>query len=124
MKKLVLAFGAVIGLGLVGMGTAEVQAASPFGLHFGNGRVHVDIGNPHRGYSSYYRGNVYGGHYGGHYGGGRGHYDYHDTTHYDWHPGQYYRHGGHYDYVPGHYDLHRSGHYDYHRGGHGIYGHR
>jgi hypothetical protein len=37
----------------------------------------------------------------------------HDTTHYDYHPGQVVPHGNHLDYVPGHYDLHRSGHWDH-----------
>jgi len=36
---------------------------------------------------------------------------YHDTTHYDYHPGEHVRHGNHYHYQPGHYDLHRSGHW-------------
>ena len=35
----------------------------------------------------------------------------HDTTHYDYHPGGLVPHRGHFDYVPGHYDLHRSGHF-------------
>ncbi|MCA9122046.1 MAG: hypothetical protein H6822_12230 [Planctomycetaceae bacterium] len=117
MRKLALAFIAVIGLGLAGFGTPQAKAASPYGFHFGNGRIHIDVGNPHYGGNYYGRSYSYGGLY-----SGRGHYDYRGTTHYDWHPGQYYRHGGHYDYVPGHYDLHRGGHYDYHRGGHG-YGH-
>jgi hypothetical protein len=34
----------------------------------------------------------------------------HDTSHYDYHPGSYQPHGNHYDYVPGHYDLHSTGH--------------
>ncbi len=36
---------------------------------------------------------------------------YHDTTHYDYHPGGFVPHGNHYDYIPGHYDLHNTGHY-------------
>ena len=75
---------------------------------------------------------LYGGH-GGHgyqshaprsfYGGGWGgygqslrqpHVDWHDTSHYDYQPGQYVPHRNHYDYQPGHYDLHRSGHWDSH----------
>ncbi len=38
----------------------------------------------------------------------------HDTSHYDYHPGQYVRHGNHFHYQPGHYDLHRTGHWDTH----------
>jgi hypothetical protein len=44
-----------------------------------------------------------------------GHYDavWHNTTHWDYHPGYYQRHFNHYHYVPGHFDLHRSGHFDH-----------
>lgn len=38
----------------------------------------------------------------------------HDTSHYDYHPGYYVPHGNHLHYVPGHYDFHQSGHYDHH----------
>ena len=117
MKRIATTLAIVIGLGLTGLGTARVEAASPFRIHFGGGGVHVDIGHgQHGGHGhqsgSYYRGRSYG-----------GHYDFHDTSHYDWHPAQVYRHGNHFDVAPGHYDLHQSGHYDYHIGGHGAYGH-
>ena len=36
---------------------------------------------------------------------------YHNTTHYDYHPGGVVRHRNHFHYVPGHYDLHRTGHW-------------
>ena len=42
------------------------------------------------------------------------HLHWHDTSHYDYHPGQYVPHGNHLDYVPGHYDFHQDGHYDVH----------
>lgn len=35
----------------------------------------------------------------------------HDTSHYDYHPGAYVPHGNHYHYIPGHYDWHRTGHW-------------
>ncbi|MDZ4687336.1 MAG: hypothetical protein SH850_19870 [Planctomycetaceae bacterium] len=38
---------------------------------------------------------------------------YHDTTHYDYHAPEVYRHRNHYHVTPGHYDLHRSGHWHY-----------
>ena len=44
------------------------------------------------------------------------HYDWHDTSHWDYHPPSYVRHYDHYDYVPGHWDFHRTGHWDRHRG--------
>jgi hypothetical protein len=46
------------------------------------------------------------------------HYDWHDTSHYDYHAPELIRHGNHYHYQPGHYDLHRTGHWDLHHGGH------
>ncbi len=42
------------------------------------------------------------------------HQTWHDTSHYDYHPGGLQRHGNHFHYVPGHYDLHRTGHWDTH----------
>jgi hypothetical protein len=50
--------------------------------------------------------------YGGGWGGGHAHW--HDTTHLDYHPGEYVRHRNHYHYIPGHYDVHEEGHWDYH----------
>lgn len=65
----------------------------------------------------------------GHYGGNFRHYGYrhggrtwHDTSHYDYHPGEYLRHRNHYHYVPGHYDFHQTGHWDrIGRGHHGYH---
>jgi len=37
----------------------------------------------------------------------------HNTTHYDYHPPEVYRHRNHYHVAPGHYDLHRTGHWHY-----------
>lgn len=58
----------------------------------------------------------------------RGHYDWHDTSHYDYVPPRVVPHGNHYHYVPGSYIWHQDGHWDYHRGGHhghhGHHGHR
>ena len=72
--------------------------------------------------SAHDHGRSYGGHshsQGYRYGGNSGYVPrytpsypvYHDTTHYDYHPGSFVPHGGHYHYVPGHYDLHRTGHF-------------
>ena len=36
---------------------------------------------------------------------------YHNTSHYDYHPGGFQQHGNHFHYVPGHYDFHQTGHY-------------
>ncbi|SFI19773.1 hypothetical protein [Planctomicrobium piriforme] len=48
----------------------------------------------------------------------RGHYDFHNTSHYDYVPGGVVPHGNHLHYVPGTYQWHQTGHYDYHRGNH------
>lgn len=71
------------------------------------------------GYGNNYYGNGYGyrnSYYNGGYGhGSHLHRDYHDTSHYDYHPATIQRHGNHYHYQPGHYDYHQTGHYDYYR---------
>ena len=36
---------------------------------------------------------------------------YHNTGHFDYHPGGFVPHGNHFDYVPGHYDWHNTGHW-------------
>jgi hypothetical protein len=108
--------GAVV-LAVAGM-VASADESAAQGIHFGVGAVHVDVGNPH-----YNRGFYGGGYYGGggnfyrrtsyYHGGGHGHggHRWHDTSHYDYHPGEYVRHRNHYHYVPGHYDWHQTGHW-------------
>lgn len=126
MRGLSLAVGLAVVLGVIGGATP----ASAQGVHIGAGPVHVDVGQPHgRGYdyAPYRRSSwSYGGNYRAYYPAPYqrrtvfygGHQHWHDTTHYDYHPGEYVPHRGHYHYVPGHYDLHRSGHWDTHYGGH------
>jgi hypothetical protein len=65
---------------------------------------------------SFYSGGLPGVYYGrsGHGHHGHGHHHWHDTSHYDFHPGGYERHYDHYHYVPSHYDWHREGHWDHH----------
>jgi hypothetical protein len=53
------------------------------------------------GHGPYYS-NVY---YGGHV--------WHDTSHWDYHPGGYVAHYDHFDYVPGHYHFQNTGHWDH-----------
>lgn len=88
------------------------------GIHFGAGPVHVDVGNPHGGWYRGSYGNPYG-YYGGYHnvyshGYWGGNHSWHDTSHYDYHPGGFERHYNHYHYVPGHYDFHQEGHWDHH----------
>jgi hypothetical protein len=107
----------------VGITAVSSNEAKADGAHFRLGGLHVDVGNPHgsyayRGYRSYnnyggYRYQPYSRHYSG-YRGGHGHAHWHDTSHYDYHPGGFQRHYDHYHYVPGHYDFHREGHWDHH----------
>jgi hypothetical protein len=121
----------------------SADTASAQGVHLGVGRLHVDVGHPHHGHGYAGRGHGYGGranygwsgrttfNHGSWHSGYRGgyghahyqsvfrptwgpHYDWHDTSHYDYHPGEYVPHRNHYHYVPGHYDLHREGHWDAH----------
>jgi hypothetical protein len=87
------------------------QEASAQGFHFGGGGVHVDVGYPHGGYSYHPRSRFV---YSRGYGCYPRHSHWHDTTHYDYHPGEFVRHRGHYHYNPGHYDLHVDGHWDHH----------
>jgi hypothetical protein len=53
--------------------------------------------------------------HGGGYGYGYGYHPHypvwHNTSHYDYHPGYFTPHGNHYHYVPGHYDYHQTGHW-------------
>ena len=114
MKRWILGLVTVIALA-AGASTASAQG---FGGHHGGyhgghgGGYGCDYGYGGYGpgvYSSGYRGFNVG--YGGlnlSYGG---YPRWHDTSHYDYHPGSYQRHRNHFHYVPGHYDLHRSGHY-------------
>lgn len=123
MKTYLLSVVAFLTLLLAGSVTSEARAQ---GFHFGGGGVHIDVGNPHSYYGNY--GTYYGG-WGGYGGGcgygrypynafyggwGGGHAHWHDTTHYDYHPGEFVRHRNHFHHVPGHYDLHEEGHWDYH----------
>ena len=91
-------------------GTAE---AGGFGLSLNLGGSRVHVGSGHRHYSGY----GHRGHSHRNYGyrnydyGHRGRSYWHDTSHYDYHPGGFQRHYDHYHDVPGHYDNHRTGHW-------------
>jgi|SRR5690606_37000778 len=102
MKKLIYTSVAVLGLFLVTSGTSEAG-----GIRFSFGG-----GHHHHGHHGWHRGPVYNGGY-GHHGHGRIHRypRWHDTSHYDYHPGGWQRHYDHYHYVPGHYDWHQTGHW-------------
>ncbi len=111
MKTFTIALTAAALFAFVGVDASPANAAHGqrgFGLHLGGRNVHLDIGNPH-GYRAQcsQRG----------YRGRRGyHYDWHDTSHFDYQPGGFVRHNDHFDYVPGHWSYHQTGHWDRHRG--------
>ena len=103
MKKLLCACVALAAFTF--LGTSSAQA----------GGFRISIGHGHHGHHGH-RSSFYSGHssrcrsYSRSYCAPRTSW-YHDTSHYDYHPGHYVRHRGHYDYVPGHYDYHRTGHW-------------
>lgn len=99
----------IAAVGIVGAGFAMVAAPEAEAQRF-----YLGIGT--------------GGYYGSNYGWGGGHYGHggrvwHDTGHYDYYPGGFYRHGNHYHYQPGHYHYHDTGHWDYYGGHHHGHGH-
>lgn len=109
MKRLLAAVAIVAGFGLA-VGSAEA------------GGVQFYLGSGYGGYGcrapSY---NYYGGNF-GNYSYQRSGRVWHDTSHFDYHPGEYVRHRNHYHYQPGHYDFHSTGHWD--RVGRGSRSHR
>ena len=115
MKRFLLAAAVVCGMTFMISGDAFARGPSTY-----SGYVQSRYNGHH--YSGYRPAGVsirfgtgYGGYYGGYHSGYRGgHGHWHDTSHYDYHPGGFQRHGNHYHYVPGHYDFHRDGHWDYH----------
>lgn len=106
MKKFFLA--AMLAVSVVVAGGASTAEAAPFS--FG-----ISVGGGHRGHGHHGLGYPgYGAYCPPSFGIGGGHYHWHDTSHYHYHPGNFWRHGNHYHYEPGHYHLHRSGHWDHH----------
>lgn len=128
MKTLLLTTTAAVALML----TSNATQAGQFQLVIGNG----GYGPAGYGQVGYGQGGFYNPGYGGQinyggglgYGGGHlhhdvdptvnpgpgGHYDWHDTTHYDYIPGRWVQHGCHSHYIPGRYVLHQDGHFDLH----------
>jgi hypothetical protein len=106
MTKYIFTVSAVLAFIIGTLGGAKEASAQ--GFHFGGAGVHVDVGYPHS-----YGGYPYTTYWGNGWSGWGGH-TWHDTTHYDYHPGGFRRHNNHYHYVPGHYDVHYDGHWDHH----------
>lgn len=116
MKRFLGILAVIVGLSV---SAAAAQAQYGFGAgHYGHHGSHgVRHTAPHHGYygSGFgLRTSYYGGLPGVYYGGNRHHHHWHDTSHYDFHPGGFRRHYDHFDYVPSHYDWHDEGHWDHH----------
>jgi len=107
MKTFALTTAMVLGFALSGP-----ETASAGGVHFYSGPYGTGFGlnTGHRGHLQGYGNRVHVRQ--------RGHYHYHDTSHFDYVPGRVVPHRNHFHYIPGGYQFHREGHYDYHRGGH------
>ena len=105
MKSLFKRFAIVSVVCGLAFGVGSVALAD-HGHHGGHGHGGHGHGHNHRNRSFYG---------GANFGGGGSYYrsgpSWHDTSHYDYHPGGFQRHRNHYHYVPGHYDYHRSGHW-------------
>ena len=107
MKRFIILLVALASTFAFAIGTPA--KASDFGLHFSGRGYHVDLGR-----TAHRRAHGTGGYdWPGYHGG---HYDWHDTSHFDYHPAESVRHGNHYHYFPGHYDFHETGHWDHHHG--------
>lgn len=111
MKRTLLV-GAALIAAMTFVGTSEAEAGG-FGIQ-------LHVGHGHGGYGFVGRGNTYfnRGYIGRqpYFSGYRGFNSfrqprYHDTSHYDYHPGTYVPHGNHLHYIPGHYHFHQEGHW-------------
>ena len=110
MKTLLLTLGTLAATLVLSSAPAPAKADG-LGFHISGPGYHVDFGRPHHRhvyYTNYY--GDYGSYYDHYYGGGS---VWHDTSHWDYHPGEFVRHRNHYHYVPGHYDFHEDGHWDH-----------
>jgi hypothetical protein len=113
MTKLILAVATCSAIALLAV-DADVAKADGFSIQF----VSPGYGC-YDGHSNYLHNAYYGRRYGSYYGryGGyypRGGHTWHDTSHWDYHPGGFVRHYDHYHYQPGHWDYHQEGHWDHH----------
>jgi hypothetical protein len=113
MNKLTLSMVALSAVALVAVGSRNASADG-FSIQVAGPGYSLYSGRSNYPYNTYY-GSRYGSYYGGH---GRhfprGGHTWHDTSHWDYHPGGFVRHYDHYDYVPGHWDFHQEGHWDHH----------
>ena len=119
MRNFVICTAAV--LGMVFVGTAQVEAGNRYVGHYSKYRYGNQNGHGfNRGHATYQNYNRYSWgsnynatRYGGHSSLYRSTPVYHNTSNFDYHGPSLKRNGNHLDYVPAHYDYHRSGHYDF-----------
>ena len=109
MKTLVLSLVTLVASAAIGAVDSPAKADG-FGIHFSGPGYHIDVGRPHHRHV-YYGGWRADPSDGGWYGGYRTRV-WHDTSHYDYRPGEFVRHSNHFHYVPGHFDYHEEGHWD------------
>jgi hypothetical protein len=100
MRSCIFACVAVASFAIVGLGANTADAGGHGVYYSGPGYYNAGCHN------------VYGG-WGGGWGGWQNDHVWHDTGHYDYHPGGLVRHRNHYHYEPGHYDYHDTGHWDH-----------
>jgi hypothetical protein len=101
----------MLGSAVLNVLSGTAAQASDFGFHFSGPGYHFDVGRPH--YRSAFYGDYCGHSYNSYYNNyfvGR---SWHDTSHFDYHPGGYVRHRNHYHYIPAHWDYHEDGHWDH-----------
>jgi hypothetical protein len=110
MKAIQLILVTLVAITMLGISSDTAQAGD-FGIHFAGPGYHVDVGRPHSRFGYY--GSYYGGRHWCPHNYHGGYRVWHDTSHYDYHPGEFVRHRNHYHYIPGHYDWHEDGHWDY-----------
>ncbi|MCA9231032.1 MAG: hypothetical protein KDA57_10290 [Planctomycetales bacterium] len=117
MKRFTLGLATLAAVAMLSVDMATAEAAHGFrgfGIHLGGPNVHLDIGNPHgyRSHQARYPG------IGHSYFHGPSPHVWHNTSHFDYHPPEHIWHGNHFDYFPGHFDYHETGHWDRGYGGH------
>lgn len=93
--------------------TSDAEAGHRNHNHYRNGGFSISFGNG--GFYGSYANRYYNSRRNFYPSRGHVHRQWHDTSHYDYHPPELVPHGNHFHYQPGHYDLHQTGHWDYYR---------
>jgi hypothetical protein len=113
MTKPAVTLIATLVLGLSGIASSPAKAAG-FGYY---------VASPTYGYqvvasNSYYPSQIYGGGFQKVYypvtttvNTWDSDHEWHDTSHFDYHPAELIQHGNHFHYQPAHYDYHQTGHW-------------